>query len=462
LKKFLAIVQKEYLLLIRDIPALATLFIMPAILLIIVTLSQETAILKENSGMKIILVNADSSILGDTIIFDINKSASFNVTKFSSARNAREAVIRGTYQLAVIIPDSATEKLFHLLKLSSSKLEVGNFSQSDNLAGISFIYDPAVQKMYKDAVFGPLRIIIQLSALKVLMVKYGEIIKKSNSDQYSELDAAFSSTEFKNRIPDFPYRDEVIKKFRDEMMGKIKQKQEQQASLPVNPLFLSEILKISEEVAVDESSKFKPNPLQNNVPAFTLFAMFFIVIPLAGSILSEKNLGVYDRLRTLPVSYLKIISAKIVVFITVCVCQFIVLMCIGNYLMPVLSNLPTLDMNISYPALFLALIASGLAATGFGIIVGTIAETHSQAATFGSVLVVILAMLGGIFVPVHMLPEILKKISMISPLRWGTDAFLGVFARSEGIRRIWSELFLLIGFFSISLVLSVRLFNRRK
>jgi ABC-2 type transport system permease protein len=462
LKKFLAIVQKEYLLLIRDIPALATLFVMPAILLIIVTLSQEGASLKEKSGMKIILVNADSSILGDTIVYDIIKSASFNVTKFASAREAQESVIRGTYQLAVIIPDSATEKLIRLVKVNYNNIEDENLSLSGNLAGILFIYDPAVQKMYKDAVFGPLKMAIHLSALKVLMGKYGEIVKKNNKDQYSELDAAFSSTEFKNKIPDFPYRDDVIKKFRDEILTRVKQKQEQQTNLPVNPLFLSEILEIHEEIAVDESSKFKPNPLQNNVPAFTLFAMFFIVIPLAGSILSEKNLGVYDRLRTLPVSYLKIISAKIVVFLIVCICQFILLMCIGSYLMPVLSNLPTLNMNVNYPALFLALIASGLAATGFGIIVGTIAETHGQAATFGSVLVVILAMLGGIFVPVHMLPETLKKISMISPLRWGTDAFLGVFARSEGISRIWSELFLLIGFFSISLVLSIRLFNRRK
>jgi len=462
LKKFLAIIQKEYLLLIRDIPALATLFIMPAILLIIITLSQESAILKEKSGMKIILVNADSSILGDTIVYDINKSASFNVSEFFSAREAHEAVIRGTYQLAVIIPDSATEKLIRLVKLNNGKIEGKNISLSGNLTGISFIYDPAVQKMYKDAVFGPLKMVIQLSALKVLMGKYGEIVKKNNADQYSELDAAFSGKEFKNKIPDFPYRDEVIKIFRNEILTRVKQNQEQQANMTVNPLFLSEILKINEEIAVDESSKFKPNPLQNNVPAFTLFAMFFIVIPLAGSILSEKNLGVYDRLRTLPVTYIKILSAKIVVFLTVCICQFIVLMCIGSYLMPMFSNLPTLDMNVSYPALFLALIASGLAATGFGIIVGTISETHGQAATFGSVMVVILAMLGGIFVPVHMLPETLKKISMISPLRWGTDAFLGVFARSEGISRIWGELSLLIGFFCISLVVSVKLFNRRK
>jgi ABC-2 type transport system permease protein len=222
------------------------------------------------------------------------------------------------------------------------------------------------------------------------------------------------------------------------------------------------VISINEVVAKAESSKFIPNPLQNNVPAFTLFAMFFIVIPLAGSILNEKNLGVYARLRILPVSYFEFISAKVLVFLSVCILQFILLMFIGIYIMPMLGDSPSLDMRVSYPALLLVLIASGLAATGFGIIVGTFSGTHGQAATFGSVMVVILAILGGIFVPVHMLPDTVKSISMISPLRWGTDAFLGVFARNEGIGRILPEIFLLIGFFCISLVLSVRMFYSRK
>ncbi len=130
--------------------------------------------------------------------------------------------------------------------------------------------------------------------------------------------------------------------------------------------------------------------------------------------------------------------------------------------MPLLSDMTPLDLHFNIIAFLFTLIASGLAATGFGIIVGTYADTHGQAATFGSVMIVILAWLGGIFVPVHMLPETIKKISMVSPLRWGTDAFLGVFTRYEGLGSIWLQLFLLIGFFSISLMLSVRLFNIRK
>lgn len=433
---------------------------MPAILLILITLMQENVILKEESGIKIIVVNNDSSVLGDTIINDMSKARSFNITRFSSVKDAEKAVASGSYQLAVIIPDSATEKLANLLKLPDSLSIIHSNLRSNDLAGVVFMSDPAVQKMYKDAVIVPIKMIIHLSALKVLMEKYAMMAKNIEKEQLSNFAANFRNIDFGRTVPDFPYKNEIIKKFKDEIT--LRAKKEPEIKLPANPLFLPEIVRISETVATEKSSSYKPNPLQNNVPAFILFAMFFIVIPLAGSIINEKNQGVYGRLRTLPVSYLKIISGKISVFMMVCILQFIVLMFIGVYIMPLLGSLTTLDLRVSYPALILVIFASSLAATGFGIIVGTFTSTHAQAATFGSVMVVVLAMLGGIFVPVHMLPETLRKISMISPLRWGTDAFLSVFARNEGIERIWPELFLLIGFFCISLTFSVRIFDSRK
>jgi ABC-2 type transport system permease protein len=460
LKKFLSIAKKEVLLLIRDWPGLAILFVMPAVLLIIITLTQEGAILKDKSGIKIILVNADSSVLGDTISMDLIESGSFNITKFFSVTEAQNAVVKGTYQLAVIIPDSATEKLSDLLNAVPDQTPGKSDGLKRDLAGISFIYDPAVQTSYREAVMVPMKMAVQLSSLKVLMARYSEIVKNNRKAQLSDLAASLNTADFSKNIPDFPYKSEILKKFSEELIKRAAS--EPDTHLPVNPLFLSQIVRINEEAARHESTKFRPNPLQNNVPAFTLFAMFFIVIPLAGSIINEKNHGVYDRLRTLPVSYLEIIFAKISVFLVVCILQFLVLMIIGVYLMPILGDLPSLDLRVNYLALIMALTASGLAATGFGIVIGTFSATHSQAATFGSVMVVILAMLGGIFVPVHMLPETIKSISMISPLRWGTDAFLNVFARNEGIGTIWPELLLLIAFFSISLTLSVKSFNRRR
>jgi ABC-2 type transport system permease protein len=456
LKKLLAIVQKEIYLIIRDIPALVTLFVMPVILLIVITLSQESAMVKDNSGMKIILVNKDSSALGDTIINSIIRSGSFSTTRSYTEKEARIVVAEGKFQMAVIIPEHSTEKLLDLLNKNIDSIHPIN----EQIADISFVFDPGLQSIYKETVTGPLKELIRMAALKILVTGYGDILRKASVKELTDIERAFSSKEFRDKIPDFPYREDVIKSFREEIMSRMRQRNQNNTS--GNPVFLSEFLKINEETAIGKNVSFRPNPLQNNVPAFTLFAMFFIVIPLAGSILGEKGMGVYDRMRTLPVRYLTIISAKTFVYLIICILQFIVLICVGVYLMPLLSNLQPIDMNVSYPALITAVIACGLAAAGFGILIGTLSETLVFAATFGSVMVVILAMLGGIFVPVHMLPDSLKSISWISPLRWGTDAFLGVFARSGGIRSVWIELVLLFMFFSVSLVISVKIFDRKR
>src|SRR5690554_7994767 len=45
-----------------------------------------------------------------------------------------------------------------------------------------------------------------------------------------------------------------------------------------------------------------PTAVQHNLPAWTLFAIFFIVIPLSINIVKEKNQGTNVRLKTLPVS----------------------------------------------------------------------------------------------------------------------------------------------------------------
>jgi ABC-2 type transport system permease protein len=446
--------------LIRDWPALTILFVMPAILLIVITLTQESAFSKRKPGLKMILVNADQSALGDTIENDLTKAGYFSFTKFKSAKEAEKQVLAGNYQLAVIVPDSATEKFIGQLDNSTDTSIKSKIDFTGNLQGITFIYDPAVQTMFKDAVILPLKMVVQLSAIKIIMAQYVDNVNTSIQGQFSDFATNLTNKDFGSSMPEFPHKNEVARKFREELKNRIENRSKPE--LPVSPVFSSDIISISEHVAKNATSEFKPNLLQNNVPAFILFAMFFIVIPLAGSIINEKNQGTYSRLLTMPVSHFGILFAKIAVFIIVCIFQFIFLLCIGVYIMPMLGDLPSLDLHVSYPALLVVLLASSMAATGFGIVVGVFSGTHSQAATFGSVMVVILAMLGGIFVPAHMMPLVIRKISMCSPLRWGTDAFLGVFARNMGIGSIWWELFLLIGFFCISLIVSVRILNKRK
>jgi len=205
-----------------------------------------------------------------------------------------------------------------------------------------------------------------------------------------------------------------------------------------------------------------PNVIQNNVPGFILFAMFFIVIPLSGSLITEKNEGSYLRLRTLPVRLLSILSGKVIIYFLVCLLQFLLILWIGKQVFPLLFGFPPLVTGSNNLAIAITTFGSALAAIGFGMIIGSVATTHGQAAMFGSVIVVLLGVISGVFLPVHLLPEAIRVISLASPLRWGIDNYLDLFVRNGTLCDIVPRTLSLMGFFGLAMFFSIVIFAKRK
>jgi ABC-2 type transport system permease protein len=178
-----------------------------------------------------------------------------------------------------------------------------------------------------------------------------------------------------------------------------------------------------------------PNAVQHNVPAWTLFAMFFIVIPFASAMIKEREDGSLARLLTMPCSYASIMISKILVYLVVCFLQFALIMVMGVYLFP-LIGLPALAIHGRLLSLSVMAVAAALAAIGYGISVGTIAKTHQQAAIFASISVVILAAIGGIWVPVFVMPPFLRELSVASPLNWGLNGFYDILVRNASLLQV--------------------------
>ena len=203
-----------------------------------------------------------------------------------------------------------------------------------------------------------------------------------------------------------------------------------------------------------------PNSTQHNVPAWTLFAIFFIIVPLSINMVKEKSQGTFVRLRTNPVSYSIVLAGKTAVFLSVCLIQFFLMVLIGVYLFPVLE-LPTLGVSGKLFPAFIVALFSGLAAIGLGLLLGTVAKSQEQAAPFGATFVVVLAALGGVWVPVFMMPTIMQFTSSLSPMNWGLNAFYDVFLRSGGLLEIIPDILLLFLFFLVTTLISV-IYNTKK
>jgi ABC-2 type transport system permease protein len=73
----------------------------------------------------------------------------------------------------------------------------------------------------------------------------------------------------------------------------------------------------------------------------------------------------------------------------------------------------------------------------------------------------ILAAIGGIWVPVFAMPPIMRHLSVLSPLNWGLNGFYDIFIRNAGFMTILPNCIWLLLFFGFCLALSVY-FNRIK
>lgn len=408
MKKYLSIVLKEFRQIIRDLPGLALLFLMPAMMLLVITLTQEKVMTGIDTASKVILVNLDRSILGNAIEARLSLETKIDLELMEVINEAEKLVYAGKFQVLVVIPDSSTEKLEQLARNQAFDMGIGEAGKINKLTGVELLYDPAMMKLYKDIMAYSLQMIIESAAVNLYIDAMQEALQTTITNQFDQ-----------------------------------------------------NLVSIEEGIAGGSEFLLEYNIVNNNVPAFILFAMFFIVIPLAGSILHEKQQGTRDRIMTLPVSWITLFLGKITVYLMVCLGQFLLMLGIGIYLIPQVCSLPPLSLDVNLIALISITLASGLAAVGFGLLIGTLSSTFMQAAPIGSVLVVILAILGGIFVPSYMMPEIISKISFISPLRWGADAYFNIFARDASLGMVARQLFLLLAFFIVALTISYRSIIKR-
>jgi ABC-2 type transport system permease protein len=72
--------------------------------------------------------------------------------------------------------------------------------------------------------------------------------------------------------------------------------------------------------------------------------------------------------------------------------------------------------------------------------VGVLARSYEQASVFGAVSIVIAAALGGVMIPVYVMPRSMQAVSVVSPLAWGLNAFQDVFVREGTLRTVGPDL----------------------
>jgi ABC-2 type transport system permease protein len=205
----------------------------------------------------------------------------------------------------------------------------------------------------------------------------------------------------------------------------------------------------------------RPTAVQQNVPAWLVFGMFFVVASIAGLFVEERSCGALARLRSMGAQPWQLIAGKIAPYLLVNGVQAALMLAVGVWLMPHIGGEGLSLAGIHWDALLLMLFAISLAAVSLALAVACLVGTHAQAATFGPILNVLMAALGGVMVPLFVMPAVMQKIAAYSPMNWGLEGLLDVLLRSGDVVSVLPEAGRLTGFAALMLALAFVLFRRR-
>ncbi len=435
-----AVILKELLLLRRDRAGLLVLFAMPAALVLIISLVQENVMQTiDSTEFHILFVDKDRDAVGRAIEERLSKTGTIRIVKSLHGRqleetSALEAIAGGAYQLCVVVPEGMTEAV-----RKKARQAVRKSLSPDQSRAIEDVKPPDLNIYFDPAALGAFRAAVRSS---IEMVVLGiEISEKM--------------TALSEMLPEY------IRENIQEAMGPALSADMMGDTPPLKlEWYETRLLNIREQTALRSAFVSPPTSVQQNVPAWSLFGVFFIVLPIAGNLIKERQEGTGLRLLSMPVSYITNISGKILAYTLVCLAQFGLILCIGKILLPLLGT-PPLEMGHELGAVAIVALAAILAATGYGIMLGTLVRTYEQASMFGPISVVIAAAIGGIMVPVYAMPKMMQQLSVLSPLSWGLDAFLELFVRGGNLKSVLPEVIALTGFFLSTLLVSWIAFFRR-
>jgi hypothetical protein len=198
-----------------------------------------------------------------------------------------------------------------------------------------------------------------------------------------------------------------------------------------------------------------PTPLQQTVPGWSLFAMFFLVVPLSQGLHRERSDGTLRRLFALAVPRSSIVLGKLAPYVLVGMLQFAGMLLVGMFVVPMFSEL-SLDLGARPAVLVPITFACALAAASYGLLVASLTRTPEQAAAFGATSVIVLAVLGGVMVPHFVMPAVMQELALVSPLYWGHQAYLAAFLHGAGLEEVSRALFVLVAFALVCLAVAAR------
>jgi ABC-2 type transport system permease protein len=375
----LACVRKELLLLSRDLHGLALLFLMPLAFILIMSLALQNQF-AERAGtqLKVLVSDGDNSEASRDLLTALNEGGAFNfiVATEQSSTEQTTQLRRGTYAFALQVDKGFSAKLL-------------DNSNAATLLRIEVAPDTGKQT---EAVF--------VNAVQAALGR------------------------------------ERIRSLLRSVTGKTPQMPASNSAVQVS--YAYDAGKAHNDKNSKDDSGTTRTSVQQSVPAWLVFAAFFVVVPLSNTLIRERQQGTLRRLRSTNLGTLNLLLGKLIPYFVINQLQVVLMLLAGRYLVPLLGG-QALHINGSLWLLALMAATLSIAALGLALLIAVASSTTEQATLLGGTGNIVLAALGGIMVPKFLMPATMQTIANWSPMSWGLEGFLDVLLRSGTLRDVLPE-----------------------
>ena len=344
-----ALVRKEFLLMLRDPHALAVLFIMPTLFLVLMAGAMSNYLQDKPPSLRLVL------------------QAEPNGSYEQVFRAALEAQLPGSELLAQ--SDARSARISLPADFSATLLD-------DERQGLALSFPPQLDKLSRQHLRGAVRIALAQTRLLAFLEDSGE------------LDASLPLAE---------------------RLALVQQRTQSKVE--------------EHELLASGDLSGRANASQLSVPAWLIFGMFFVALPMAGGFQREQQSGALLRFRALDLNLSTLALSKLLPYFAINLVQFALLLSIGVHGLPLLG-LQGLALPGSPTGYMLLAISLSLATCGLGLLLAALARSAEQALLLGGGINIILAALGGIMVPKSVMPAAMGQLAEVSPMSWALDAFL--------------------------------------
>ena len=187
-------------------------------------------------------------------------------------------------------------------------------------------------------------------------------------------------------------------------------------------------------------------------PGMVVMALLYIGLLQMRDLLHERDGGTLRRLLAAPVGAPQVLLSKVFSVAVVVAIAELLLLTLGAFVFGVKWVHPG--------ALAVASLVIVFAVTGFMALFFALVRTERQGDAFGGILVMVMSLLGGAFIPPQVLPAAMQTVSKITVNHWANEA-LRTLAAEGTLGQIGLPLAVLFALGLVSTFLGVLLLSRR-